>query len=85
MIYRKITAQATQVVRPAVSFSLLGLDDSMTISAGGQIVISDQDELIRNVDMVIDIVSQTEFGQKVSELIGKCTDLYNEFKEKFGV
>ncbi len=85
VIYRKITAQATQVVRPAVSFSLLGLDDSMTISAGGQIVISDQDELIRNVDMVIDIVSQTEFGQKVSELIGKCTDLYNEFKEKFGV
>ena len=48
-------------------------------------MVSDQDELIRNVDMVIDIVSQTEFGQKVSELIGKCTDLYAEFKEKFKV
>ena len=35
VIYRKITAQATQVVQPAISFSLLGLDDSMTISAGG--------------------------------------------------
>ena len=85
VIYQKITASATQVVKPAISFSLLGLDDSMTISAGGQIVISDQDELIRNVDMAIDVVSQTKLGEKASELIGKCTDLYNKFKEKFGV
>ncbi|MCD7807507.1 MAG: hypothetical protein LUH19_09265 [Lachnospiraceae bacterium] len=85
IIYKSIEATATQTVKPAISLSLAGVPDSMTISVSGEAVITDGDDLIRNVDFVIDIVSETSVGKKITEWAGKVTSLYGKFKEKFNI
>ena len=55
----------------------------MTISVTGKAVVNDADELIRNVDFVVDIVSETKLGQQISSLAQKVSDAYEKFTEKF--
>ncbi len=85
VIYKTITATATQTVKPAISLAMVGVPDSMTISVTGQVVVTDGDDMVRNMDFVIDVVKQTSIGEKVSELVDKVGNYYNMFKEKFGV
>lgn len=85
VVYKKITAVATQTVKPAVSLSLVGVPDSMEISCTSSVVISDTDDFIRNTDFVIDIVEDTKIGEVAHQLVDKAVDFYNKFKETFHV
>lgn len=85
IVYKTITATATQTVKPAISLKIVGVPDSMTISVTGTVVITNGDDMIRNTDFVIDVVKQTLIGEKATELLNKVGGYYNTFKEKFGV
>lgn len=85
IVYKKIKATATQVVKPAISLSMVGVPDSLTISAACEVAVQDSDEFIRNTDFVIDIVSETEVGKKIGGMLDKVSEYYNRFKEIFGV
>ena len=85
IVYKTITATATQTVKPAVSLKMVGLPDSMTISVTGKVVINNGDDMIRNTDFVVDVVKQTAIGEKAAELLDKVSGYYDFFKEKFGV
>lgn len=85
VIYKAITATATQTVKPAVSLAMVGVKDQMTISVTGTVVISDADEFIRDVDFAIDIIEDTAIGQAAGELVDKAVEFYNTFKEKFHI
>lgn len=85
IIYKTISATATQTVRPAIRLSIVGGSDEMKIRASGVAVIMDGDDFIRNTDFVINIVSQTQLGKKASEMVDKGIAYYNKFKQKFGV
>ncbi|MBD5552394.1 MAG: hypothetical protein HDQ96_14690 [Lachnospiraceae bacterium] len=85
VVYKTITAKATQTVKPMISLKMVGVPDSMTISVTGKVVITNGDDMIRNTDFVIDVVKQTAIGEKATELLDKVSGYYNSFKEKFGV
>lgn len=85
VIYKRIHATAVQTVRPAVSLSLVGLNDSFVIKAESEVVVTDGDDFVRNMDFAVDIISKTKLGEKASELVGKLTEVYGTIKEKFGV
>jgi Flp pilus assembly pilin Flp len=85
VIYKTITATATQTVKPAINLSMVGASNSLTITVTGTAVVTDGDDFMRNIDYVIDIVNQTSLGKKAQEIAQKGVDYYNDFKEKFGV
>ena len=85
IVYKTITATASQTVKPAVSLSMVGAPDEMEIRVSGTAVITDGDDFIRNTDFVIDVVSHTALGKKASEMVDKGIGYYNKFKEKFHV
>ena len=57
----------------------------MNIAATGKVVITDGDDMIRNIDFAVDIVNQTKFGKKVAELVDKADQYYKKFKSKFNI
>lgn len=83
VIYKSIKATATQTVRPAVSLALIGLPDSFTITVSGTTVMTDADDLIRNIDFAVDILQDTKLGEMVETLGNKIGSLYKSFKDKF--
>lgn len=85
IVYKTITATATQTVKPAISLKMVGGSDAITISATATAVVTNSDDFIRNTDFVVDVVSKTKLGQKASELIDKAWDFYGRFKEKFNI
>lgn len=85
IIYKTVTATATQTVKPAISLKMVGVPNEMTITVTGKAVVTNGDDMVRNTDFVIDIVRQTWLGEKATELVGKVSHYYNLFKEKFGV
>ena len=85
IVYKTITATATQNVKPAISLKMVGGSDTITISATATAVVTNSDDFIRNTDFVVDVVSKTKLGQKASELIDKAWDFYGRFKEKFNI
>ncbi len=85
IIYKTVTATATQEVKPAVDLSMVGFPSTLTIKASGQVVITDGDEFIRNIDFISDIIAKTKFGDMISSVVDKVTELYNNLKTKFGI
>ena len=85
IVYKTITATATQNVKPAISLKMVGGSDTITISATATAVVTNSDDFIRNTDFVVDVVSKTKLGQKASELIDKAWDFYGKFKERFNI
>lgn len=85
IVYKTITATATQTVKPAISLKMVGGRDTITISATATAVVTNGDDFIRNTDFVVDIVSKTKLGQKASELVDKAIDFYDSFKKKFNI
>lgn len=80
VVYKTITATITQKISPAVSLSSVGLPNEILIEVSGMAVVSDGDEMIRNVDFVIDITEDTKLGRKAVELVEKGVEFYNKFK-----
>lgn len=85
VVYKTIEATATQTVKPAISFSALGIPDEMIISVTGKAVVNDADDLVNNIDFIVDILGNTEIGKKASELADKAVEIYGKFKEKFDI
>lgn len=85
ILYKTISATATQTVKPAISLSTLGIKDTFEISVSGTVVVTDTDEFIRNTDFVIDIISDTKLGKKVNEIMKKTADFYQKFKNTLGI
>ncbi len=85
IVYKEISVEARQTVKPAINLEMVGAANSIDIVVTGKIVVTDGDDFIRNVDFVIDIVSQTSLGQKAKELVGKAKGFYDEFKKRFQV
>lgn len=82
LIYKRITATATQTVKSAINISMVGATNSVTISSTASAVVMDGDSMIRDIDFAKDIVSETKVGQKASEIVDKAVNLYNELKSK---
>ncbi len=85
IVYKTISATVKQSVNPAISLSMIGLPNSFEISATGEVVVTDSDDFIRNVDFIIDIVSETSLGKKATEMVDKAVEWYNKFKSKFNI
>lgn len=85
VVYKEISATATQTVRSPINLSMVGGENEMTLMATGKVIVNDADDLIRNVDFVIDIVEDTKMGQWASDIAGKVSEYYNKFKDKFKV
>lgn len=85
VVYKTIKARAEQTVTPAISLSMLGVENKIMISVTGEVVITDGEDFIRNVDFIIDIVEDTEIGKKATEMVDQAVDLYNKFKKHFDI
>ena len=85
IVYKKIVAVAQKDMRTALNLKMVGGKNSMHLQASASVVITDGDEFIRNTDMVMDILADTEFGHKAAEVMGKISDYYNQFKSAMGV
>ena len=83
VIYKSITATATQTVKPAVDLSMVGFPSELTIEASGEVVITNGDDFIRNIDFIYDVVAKTKFGDMISSFVEKAAELYNNLKTKF--
>ena len=64
---------------------MVGIPNEIKLKASAKVVVSDAEEMIRNVDFVIDIVQNTALGKKAGELVDAAKDFYEDFKKKFGV
>lgn len=85
IIYKTITATASQTVKPALNLAMVGGSNELNIAATGKVVITDGDDMIRNIDFTVDIVNQTKFGKRVAELVDKADQFYKKFKSKFNI
>ena len=85
IVYKRIRATATQEVKPAISLSMVGIPDSLIISAACEVAVQDNDEFIRNTDFIIDMVSETVVGEKIISVIDNVSEYYDKFKDTFGV
>ncbi len=82
VVYKSIKATVTQTVAPAIDLTMLGMPMALTIRASGEVVITNADDFIRNTDLIIDLVRETAFGEKVTEIVGKVVEFYNKLKQK---
>lgn len=85
VVYKKISATASQEVRPAISLKMVGVPEQMTISVSGETVVTDADDFIRNTDFAADLISNTALGEKIGDLTDLVSGIYNKFKEKFHI
>ncbi|MBQ8578915.1 MAG: hypothetical protein IJ449_13270 [Clostridia bacterium] len=85
IVYKTITATATQTVSPAINLSMVGIPSELTITASGEAVITNGDDFIRNTDLILDLLAETALGEKVMDMVDKVVEIYNNLKEKFGV
>ncbi len=83
VVYKSIRATAIQQVAPAVDLSMVGFPDLFTIKASGEAIVSNQDDFIRNTDLIIDLVRETTVGEKISAFVDKIAEFYNNLKKKF--
>jgi len=85
IVYKEISVEARQTVKPAINLEMVGAKNSIDIVVTGRVIVTDGDDFIRNVDFVIDIVSQTSLGKKAKELVGNAIEFYDKFKNRFHV
>lgn len=82
LIYKKITATATQKLSSPINIASVGETNTLDINAEATVVVMDGDSMIRDVDFAKDLISQTTLGQKAAELVDKAVGFYNKIKEK---
>lgn len=85
VVYKTINATATQTVTPAINLAMVGVPSDIVLSVSGSVVVTDSDDLIRNVDFVMDILSDTKVGQMASDMLDKASGWYNKFKGLFNI
>lgn len=84
IVYRRLEARVSQDVSPAVSLALAKNGESgMTIHCAAKVPVTDNDELIRNVDFVMDIVQELTGFDFTDKLSGQA-DKLNDAIERIG-
>ena len=85
VIYKKITASATQKMKIPFNTKMIGIDPEFDITVSAAVVVSDGDNFVRTTDMVVYLYNSTKFSKKVNEIIEKGVSFYEKFKEILGV
>ena len=81
-IYRKIKLEESMTLKPAMSFSPVGIEDnSVQITATATAVVVNQDATIRDIDFAGDMFQQTSIGQSVMGLVDKASEFYEKIKK----
>lgn len=89
IVYKTLSAKASQTFSQPLSLRLIkGSGESEAfnnwdIVVEETVVITNSDDIIRDVDFVIDIVKGTKFGEKINEYISKGKDIYDKFYNLF--
>ena len=82
VIYKRITATATQTVKAPINLSMVGGKNSMVITAQATAVVVDGDDAIRDIDFAGHLIDNSVVGEKLRETVSKVTDFYGKLKEK---
>lgn len=85
ILYKKITARATQTVQSPINIAIVGAKNSMVISAEATVVVVDGDDMIRDIDFAVDMVEKTKLGEAAKEVAGKAMGFYDDLKETLGI
>lgn len=83
IVCKNVTATATQTVRPAIDLSFVGFPRELTIQATGTVVVTNGDDIVRNVDLVADLIADTKVGEVLSSIGSKAKELYDKFNNAF--
>ena len=85
VIYKRITATATQTVNAPINLAMVGGKNAMVISAQASVVVVDGDDMIRDIDFAGHLIDNSVVGEKIREVTGKITEFYGKLKEKLGI
>ncbi len=85
IVYKTIEAVATQTVRPAVSLAWIGFPDEIELKVTAKSVVTNGDELIRNIDLAVDLLRDTKLGEIASNIVTKVTEVYGKMKKSLGL
>lgn len=85
VVFKEWNVTVTQVCKPAIHLSFLGYEiiKPWTIVVSDKVVVNNGDDVIRDVDFVYDIVSNTAFGEKIGEVSDKIKGAYDKFYNFF--
>lgn len=70
-IYKTLKASATQIVSPAVSLEMVGIDNTLVIEVEAMVAVTNPDEFLRTSDLVVDIIGSLDIMGKIDEGICK--------------
>lgn len=85
LLYKKITAKATQTLESPINLAIVGATHKMTVVAKATVVVVDGDDMIRDIDFAGDVIKDTKFGAAATDLAGKALNFYEDLKEKLGI
>ena len=80
IIFKTMTATATQTIVPSINMSMFGFGREMVIKSECKVVINNPDNFIRDTDFIIDIIMQSPFGDKIEGFISHVGEIYGKFK-----
>lgn len=82
VVYSTFSVEVEYDIQFPIKFMGESTPPVLTIVTRADVPVDDTAEFIRNADMVVDLFSQTSFGQKVSECFQKINDVLNNFAKK---
>lgn len=85
VVYQALSVDVSQTITPAINLNMIGVDNKMDIDVSGTVVVSDGDDFIRNTDLVIDVIQNTEIGKAAKDLVDDAVEVYEKFKDVFGI
>lgn len=83
ILYREVTATASQTITPVINPAFLGLPAQWTLKAKAVCVVNDPDEFIRTSDIAFDIAYAVDQKYGITETIGKVFGGIGDFLGKF--
>lgn len=83
VITQQIKVKVTAKYKMPYIFQLLGLPETYDLSAEAVTTVSDQDEFIRNIDYVGDLLERYEVGEKINKFVGEPLQKLKKFTDKF--
>lgn len=82
---KKIEAKATMKQSTGINIAWIGASNHVDIVADAKLMVVDGDNFIGDADFVVDLISKTAVGEKLSDAVDKITKLYGKMKDKLGV
>lgn len=79
---RTIEAVATKELKTGLDLSLIGGKNTIQISAHARVVVTDNPNIIGTLDMMVDFISETKVGEKISDFIKEGKKMYEDLISK---